>query len=302
MTMLADILRILANKLCCEQYMGVIMDIIRFIQGFSNPFLDLIFQLITMMGEDSFFIFVVAIFYWCINKEIGYKLAFASISSTVLNVSLKEVFAVPRPIGEPGIRSLRLETATGYSFPSGHTQSTATFWSFMMLQFRKRWLVLLGAFMILLVAISRMYLGVHTPLDVTGGALIGAVWVLVWNYIYELSRKHNNKLILLVVLIPALLGLTVFKNNDYYKASGAFLGLFIGYLAEPRFIRFKVEAGPLVQFAKLTLGLSVALAIRIVLKAALPEVLLSDFIRYFIIIIWISIAAPLVFKSFIKNM
>lgn len=275
------------------------MEIIKFIQSFSNPLLDFIFQLITMAGEDTFFIFVVAIMYWCVNKEIGYKLAFVTVAGAVLNISLKEIFMVPRPIGEPGIRSLRLHTASGYSFPSGHTQSTSAFWTFLMLQFKRGYLYVLGACMVLLVAVSRLYLGVHTPLDVVGGALIGLIWVLAWNYIYKSSKKHNNKLVLLAIVIPALLGLIVFGTSDYCKAAGALSGLFIGYLLEPRFICFEVEAGLLKQVIKLAFGLSMAIVIRLLLKAVLPETPVSDFARYFILLIWITIAAPLLFKKII---
>lgn len=276
------------------------MEIIKFLQSFSNPFLDVFFQMITMLGEDIFFIFIMAIIYWCVDKETGYKMAFAIITSTIVNFSLKEIFAIPRPIGEPGIRSLRLHTATGYSFPSGHTQSTSTFWTFLMGHLRRGWLYILGTCMILLVAVSRMYLGVHTLLDVVGGAIIGFLWIFVSNYIYELSKKHNKKIILLLMLIPALIGLMMYKTNDYYKAAGTFSGLFMGYLIEPRYVRFKVEADFFRQIVKLIVGLSVAVTLRMMLKAVLPQVLLSDFFRYFILIIWVTIAAPLLFKRIIN--
>lgn len=272
------------------------MEIIKFIQGFSNPFLDIVFQLITMVGEDTFFILVVATMYWCIDKEMGYKLAFVTITGTVVNISIKEIFKVPRPIGQPGIRSLRLKTAGGYSFPSGHTQSTSTLCTFFMLEFRRNWIYALGICMILLVALSRLYLGVHTPLDVAGGAIVGAVWVVIWDYIDKLSKKYDSKMVLLIVIIPALLGLAVFRTNDYYKAAGALLGLFAGYLIEPRYINFKVEAGLMKQAVKLAVGLAVAILLRLLLKIVFPEALLSDFIRYFILLIWITIAAPLMFK------
>lgn len=275
------------------------MEIIKFIQSFSNPFLDIIFQMITMLGEEKFLIIIMAIIYWCVDKETGYKMAFALITCTAVNLSLKEIFAIPRPIGEPGIRSLRLHTATGYSFPSGHTQSTSAFWTFLMGHLRRGWLYILGPCIIVLVGVSRMYLGVHTPLDVVGGAIIGFLWIFVSNYIYELSKRHNKKMILLLMLIPAMIGLMIYKTNDYYKAAGTFLGLFMGYLIEPRYVRFKVETDFFRQIVKLIVGLSVAIILRTLLKAVFPQVLLSDFLRYFILIIWVTIAAPLLFKRII---
>jgi membrane-associated phospholipid phosphatase len=97
-------------------------EVIKFVQSFSNPFLDRLFQYITMMGEEYFFVIALTLIYWCIDKRFGYKIGFAILGSTALNSGIKEIFKVPRPIGEDGIRSLRTETAGGYSFPSGHTR------------------------------------------------------------------------------------------------------------------------------------------------------------------------------------
>ena len=119
---------------------NAMIEIIVFVQSVSNPFLDSFFQLITMIGEDTFFIIMVALVYWCINKDFGYKMGFAYLTSGVLNTVIKEILRVPRPIGHPRVRSLRVETAGGYSFPSGHTQQTTVFWCSWMLRFSKRWL------------------------------------------------------------------------------------------------------------------------------------------------------------------
>ncbi|MGE5631565.1 MAG: phosphatase PAP2 family protein [Caulobacteraceae bacterium] len=277
------------------------MEIIKFIQSFSNPFFDYIFQLITMTAEDSFVMLFAAVIYWCISKEMGYKLGFLTISNAVTNVALKDIFKIPRPIGEEGIRSLRVQTAEGYSFPSGHTQNATTYWVFFMHQFRKRWIYALGVCAIFLVALSRLYLGVHTPLDVTGGVIIGLVWLVIMNFIYEASKKYSNKLILLVVIIPALIGLFVLKDNNYYKAVGGLLGLYLGYLIEPRYIDFNVKASLTGQIIKVSVGLAVAIIIRLPLKAVLPQIYISDFIRYIVIMVWITIAAPLSFKMFLKE-
>lgn len=58
---------------------------------FSNQFLDSFFEIVTMLGEDLFFIIVIAIFYWCFNKNFGYKLAFVYLTSGAINTIIKEV-------------------------------------------------------------------------------------------------------------------------------------------------------------------------------------------------------------------
>lgn len=268
------------------------MELIKLIQSFSNPFLDMLFQLITMLGEDNFFMLVTAVIYWCISKEMGYRLGFICLTSAAVNQALKDVFRVPRIIGENGIRSLRVHTAEGFSFPSGHTQSTTSFWVFLMTYFKKLWLYAAGGIVIAMVGLSRMYLGVHTPVDILGGISIGMVWVFLWNNLDEIS-KVKGKAVYLVVIIPMLFGMLAFpENSNYHKVAGGLLGLYAGYIIEPKYINFKVEASAKVQAIKLTFGLITLLVIRFALKLVLPDVPLSHFFRYFVLVVWMTIAAP----------
>ena len=139
------------------------MEIIYFIQSFSNPFLDRFFQMITMLGEDLFFIIVVGIVFWTVSKRFAYQMAFVYLGSGLLNWLIKEIFKVPRIIGQEGVRSLRVETAGGYSFPSGHTQTSASFWTLLMTRYRKIWFYILAVIIMILIGVSRLYLGVSPP-------------------------------------------------------------------------------------------------------------------------------------------
>ena len=205
------------------------MEIIKFIQSFSSPFLDGLFQLITMLGEAPFFLLSFAVLLWCVDQEFGYKLGLAFLTSTVLNAGIKEVFRVPRPIGLPGIRSLRLETAGGYSFPSGHTQGATTFWLSVMIKSGKKWVWVLGSVLILSVAVSRLYLGVHFPADVIGGIAFGAVWVLISNGIFDYTVRTGKKRAFLFIIILMYVGVYFAADVFYYKITGAATGLIIGY-------------------------------------------------------------------------
>jgi hypothetical protein len=140
---------------------------------------------------------------------------------------------------------------------------------------------------------------VHTPVDVVGGIIIGAVWVVVWSSIYELSRKQKDKRIIIIAVALAQIGLLAFKDVNYYKVVGALTGLLVGYLVEPRFIKFEVKASFPQQILKISFGLGVLYVLRLVLKSVLPEALISDYFRYLILLLWITIAAPLLFKVFV---
>jgi len=277
--------------------MEIMIEIIKFVQSLSNPFLDFLFQLVTMMGEEEFNIIVVTLFLWCIQKDFGYRLGFAYLSSGIINTVLKDIFRIPRVIGHPEIRSLRVETATGYSFPSGHTQFTTSLWTSLAIQFRRKWIYAVGALIIMAVALSRLYLGVHTPLDVVGGFLIGAAWIFAANWIFDAASKSKNKAFLMGFILPMLIGLWFFRNDAYYKLAGTLLGYFIGYVVESRYIDYQVKAVLWKQALKFSVGMLGTVLLRAGLKALLPPGLLSDFFRYLLIALWITVGAPFIFKT-----
>jgi membrane-associated phospholipid phosphatase len=275
------------------------MEIIKLLQTFSNPFLDTVFERITFLGEETFYILVLSFIFWCVNKKVGYKLGFVTLSNTTLNGALKDSIKSARPIGVEGIRNLRVETATGYSFPSGHTQGATGFWVAISMLSRKLRVYIASAIIIVTIGLSRLYLGVHWPKDVIGGILFGAVWTFIAVYIFDLSERKGNKLILLIVLVPAIIGLIFFRSSDYIKSAATLIGFFIGYCIESKYINFTEKAPLLKQLIKYALGLGVTLLLKSLLKSLLPITGVSDFLRYIIIGLWISAGAPYIFKSFI---
>lgn len=103
------------------------MPILYFFESIRNPVLDFFFSTITHLGEETVFIVLAVIFFWCIDKKQGYYLLTVGFIGTVLNQFLKIFFRIPRPWVKDTsftiVESARAE-ATGYSFPSGHTQSS----------------------------------------------------------------------------------------------------------------------------------------------------------------------------------
>ncbi|MBC8059887.1 MAG: phosphatase PAP2 family protein [Clostridiaceae bacterium] len=273
------------------------MNIINFLQGFSNPILDKSFTTITMMGEETFFILFIALIFWCINKRVGYKLGFAVLSGSILNNILKITFHTKRPIGEEGIRSLRVETATGSSFPSGHTQGTAELWTVIAREFKNIHTYILAIIFILLVATSRLYLGVHWPIDVVFGAIIGVVWSTTCCWLFDLSIKRNNKLLLLTIIIPCILTVFFYGGSADIKTVAILISFFIGYYIEDRYIKFDEKATLSMQVIKYTLGISTLLFIKQFLKVLLPTTVVFDFIRYNLIGLWITCGSTYIFQK-----
>lgn len=269
------------------------MEFIRFVQSFHSPFLDTLAQLITSLGEDYFFIVIAAITIWCINKKIGWRLGMIALSSAALNAGLKQIFRIERPIGGYGIRSLRLETAGGYSFPSGHSQFTASIWTAIAKYLDKSWFYFLAGIVMSLVGLSRIYLGVHFISDVIAGLAIGIIWAFLADYLLGLLEKKPTYLYLLGALIIALM--PFLPLPDFYKVGGTVLGLIIGYLLEKRYVNYCEKAPLWVQLLKIILGLAGVLAIKEGLKLLLPSLLLSDALRYLVIGVWVTALAPYLF-------
>ncbi len=274
------------------------MQTLEFIQSFSNPFLDNFFVAITTLGEESIYIFLLTLIYWCIDKKYGYQLSFTILFSSVANGVIKSIFRSPRPLDVEHLRHLRVETATGHSFPSGHTQTTAAFYGFIMKKYNKIWLYIVCSIIIFLVAVSRLYLGVHWPKDVLVGALLGIAIAFLFEYLFRQPKSIGQKYILMVIFIPFTLCLLIFNDSaDLYKSCGLFFGFLLGYSIEDKYIQFNPKTQLPKQIIKYIFGLSVAIILKSLLKSMLPKTLISDLVRYFILGTWITLIAPYIFKS-----
>jgi undecaprenyl-diphosphatase len=154
------------------------MLVLHVLSQWRTPFLTELFGFITRFGEETVAILVICTLFWCVNKRLGYGVGIAFFLSGLLVQGLKIGFRVDRPwIRDPAFQPApeALEKATGYSFPSGHTQTaTAIFGAIAFAVTRWRLRAPLIAIP-LLVALSRMVLGVHTPLDVTVSLVLTTV-------------------------------------------------------------------------------------------------------------------------------
>lgn len=172
--------------------MELMKSILLFFASIRNSFLNILFEGITMFGEEELLIVMITFIYWNISKRRGYAICLSLMSSASIMGVLKAIVRFPRPwVLIEGFEPLRQGTATGYSFPSGHTtNATSAFTSFALL-FKKRWVKIFSIIMIVLVPISRLYLGVHWPTDVIAGTIIGVGCSLF--ILDRFLRKYDNK-------------------------------------------------------------------------------------------------------------
>lgn len=272
------------------------LEILRHIQSIANPFFDFLFQLITMCGEQIVLISIISIIYWALDKKFGEYIAYSVLTSVLLNNAVKDIFKMKRPIGEEGIRTLREKTATGYSFPSGHTQSSASFYGAMAIYLKKKAMYIIATIMIISIGFSRLYLGVHYPKDVIVGGILGVLTSLIC---YKLYNRFEDKMLLYVITFIVFIPALIFAHSaDFIKGMGTYLGFVIGMYIEKKYVNFSIEGSTTVKVIRVLLGILILLVLQVGLKAIFPSETIFSFIRYALIsFVGIGIY-PMIFKKF----
>ncbi len=275
-------------------------DIILFIQQFKSTVLDYFFIAVTTLGSEEFYLVAIPIIYWCIDKKFAFKLGMVFLFSAYLNELLKAMFHTARP--DPAVvRVLYPQSGGGYSFPSGHAQGTAVFWGMIAWAVKKAWMWAVAVVLIALVGISRLYLGVHWPIDVLGGWVIAAVLLGLY-IIYDVTQPAGRlttktvPLIALVIVFGAILFL-VHSGDNAVRTIGTLMGMAIGYILQDNYFAFETRSVWWYQIVKVVVGLAVAFAIRILVKMVLPDAAIFHLVRYFLIGIWISAGVPFLFRG-----
>lgn len=301
------------------------MEFLKLLEAIRTPFLDTVFQFFTFFGEETIFMIVAMGFFWCIDKKTGYLLLYVSFLGNILNTFLKLLFLVPRPWvldKDFTIVESARDGATGYSFPSGHTQNSAGMFLGIAWARKETWVRIVCVALTLLVAFSRMYLGVHTPADVLVSLGIALLLVAVG---YPLLRRafENAKwfiplvgvllaagvaLILYIELVPmpanAIAQFSLDCNESGYKMVGGAVGFAFVLWLERKYINFSVKAVWWAQLLKLALGLGIVILVRLVLKAPLLALFgghnKGNAVRYFLMVLTGGALWPLTFRFFGK--
>ncbi len=301
------------------------MELLYVLEGLRTPVGDAFFSLITHLGEETLFIVAGLLVFWCIDKWEGYYLLSVGLTGTVINQFLKLWFRVPRPwVKDPSftiVESARAE-ATGYSFPSGHTQSSVGVFGSAARWHRQKTVRLVCILLCVLVPLSRMYLGVHTPADV--GVSVIVALALVFG-LYPVIRKAvdspKTMRTLLACMVALAAGYLAFVSlypfpadvdvsnlshgtKNAYTMLGCMLGVWAVYEVDSRWTRFDTEAPLPGQICKLALGLGLLLAIKIGAKAPLQALFTNDYLadglRYFLMVVFAGCVWPRTFHLWKK--
>ncbi len=207
--------------------------------------------IITELGDEKAYLALVPIIYFLVDRKIGWQLFCALILSSLTVITLKNFLKLPRPP-----EYLWKTSASGYGFPSGHTTVSATFWSYLAFKMRKIWFFILAFVIVLLIGLSRIYLGVHYVRDVIGGFVIG---VLVGYFASSISLSISRSLKLLGVFISSLIILSLYPLIGHYsfKLGGYLLGFGLAHVLSIDFLNYKHPKNLKHRFLMVVIGLSI---------------------------------------------
>lgn len=301
------------------------MELLYTLENIRTPLLDTVMGLVTNLGGEAVFIAAAIIVFWCLSKSCGYYMMTVGFAGTIINQFLKLWFRIPRPwVKDPGftiVESARAE-ATGYSFPSGHTQNAFAVFGAPARYFKSTALRIVLVLLIALTAFSRMYVGVHTPLDVGVSLIVGTVLVFViYPFFRDMDKSPKKVYIIFGIFIVMAAAFVVFVelydfpadiDTDNY-ASGlknaymilfCAVGLLLTFYVDTKYVRFPTQAVWWAQIIKVVAGLGILLALKAVLKAPLLALFgghsVAHGVRYFIVILFAGILWPMTFKYFAR--
>ena len=298
------------------------MSFLYMLEKIRIPVLNELMLAVTTLGEETAFLVIALIIFWCVDKKKGYYVMAVGFAGTILNQILKLACRVPRPwVLDPNFSILEQarEAAAGYSFPSGHTQcAVGTFGSIAAFT-EKKALRLTCVILAVLVGFSRMYVGVHTPADVLTAAACALLLIFAFKRPVLNGTVKQMKLAIGVVMAMAVMFLIYVElwqfpqdmdmhnltsgYKNAYTMMGCMIGVAIVYVADLKWINFSTEAKWWIQIIKVVAGLVLVLAVkeglRIPLEMILP-VYPARAVRYFLIVITAGAVWPTSFQYLSK--
>ncbi len=308
------------------------LDYLIFLQGIRNDWGgEGFFTLVSAVPTSALTALIPAILFWCINKQAGIFILFNAEIGRVINELIKGTFCVYRPwIHESGLTpsAEAFEKASSWSFPSGHTQFATAIYGGFAFFYRKivPLLIIPCALIILMVAFSRNFLGVHTPQDVlfaiiySVGLFFAAEKIFAW-----IGKDDERRLIFFAVGTAVTLIIFLFlyfkpypedvlngkviidpltARADSFDALGFGLSFFLGWFLEQKFIKFKTKVSSKDRLWRVIIGVAVlgviAVAIYPLLKIFL-SVEAYKFFKAFLPFFSILFLIPLIFTKVEKK-
>lgn len=296
------------------------------LQGASG--LAPLMQALTFLGNEEFFLLLLPLVLWCVDRRAGVRLGLLVLVCDTLCFFLKLLFHSPRPYWIDA-RIQPLAADASYGLPSSHAQTGVAVWFFLARLSRKRWAWFAATTIVLGVGLSRVYLGAHFPTDVLGGWIIGALFLIAFLHLEPAARRWFGAMRLtqqIAVSLGAALGLLLLgfvlrslisgapdpaawhrftlgearSLEALASRTGALFGLLAGASLAQRGARFAADGPMSLRVARFVVGIIGVLLLWRGLGALLPHEpeaagLFFRFVRYALMTWWVVHLAPLLF-------
>lgn len=308
------------------QYLIFLQDIRESLGIFSVKF----FQFISFIPKSPLSILIPGILFWCINKRAGILLTFVSTFGQVINQLIKSTLCIYRPWNfSSDLHPVQeaMKKASSYSFPSGHTSMATAVYGSLAYFYRKKFpaLIIPCVIMILLVALSRNFLGVHTPQDVLFAIFENILIIIFADKIFDVLETNKQlstiAFIAGIVFCIAATSYLMLKDYpvDYFHGKiivettaakidavdkiGCFLGFLIGAFLENKFVDFKVNVSRRKKIRRIIIGCivcGVAMAVLLLIKLTGFKIF-YEFCKGFLPFFSVLFLAPFAFSSIEKK-
>jgi membrane-associated phospholipid phosphatase len=270
------------------------LSMLRGIQAFHTPLLDHLMIGLSWLGTEGMYTLVLPILFWSLNRRLGLRVGYVLLVSMFANAWLKAALLAPRPIGIPGVRSLYTASATGASMPSGHAQGSLTFWWLISRWLNRRWLWCGSLVLVFLIGLSRLYLGLHWPLDVLVGWLLGLAFGIGGWWVSE-RWKRVNGLAVRLGLAMVLPGALIIVHNDTTSLQYAslLLGAGVGAVLEGQWLTSDIERVWWKRVCAAVIGIAGIIALQWMIKW--PDGTWAEAERSVCLGLWATLGAPYLF-------
>ena len=299
------------------------MELLYLLESIRMPGLNEFMLLVTQLGEETAFLVAALIVFWCVDKHKGYYVMAVGFVGTMANQFLKLLCRIPRPwVLDENFTILEeaREAATGYSFPSGHSQNAVGTFGAIAHTTKNKWVKWACIAVAVLVPFSRMYVGVHTPYDVLVGSGMALLLVFLLKKPILSGEEKTMKLLIAGMLVMAL-GLLLYVElypfpsdvdvhnlesgqKNAYTMLGCLVGVAVVYGAEKKYVNFDTKAVWWAQILKVVLGLAVVLLVKEGLRSPLEAIfaghLAARAVRYFLVVLAAGFLWPMTFRWFSK--
>lgn len=304
---------------------------IQFIQSLQtlSPTLDSLMGYISFLGRIEFYLIVIPFIYWAISTQLGFRVLLVWLSTDFMGTSFKQLLHQPRPYWVGDVKALAEETS--YGIPSTHSSDSLAVWGYLAYKVNKAWLWVVAILLVVLIGISRMYLGVHFPTDVLAGWLLGLVGIFLvvkgepWLTPF-LKKQTPGVLIgigflvsIAMLLVGWLIGLLIASSPDpvewaqyatqargishFVTLAGATFGMIAGYTLMRQYAAFETKGSWIKRIGRYLLGMVGVLVLYFGLDVvfgllATDESVLGlvlRYIRYGSVTLWAMFCAPWVF-------